>query len=52
MYMFLPFLIALISSLGIMAGKRGIGYGSLALLLLVTLAWFNFHASDPLALSF
>jgi xanthosine utilization system XapX-like protein len=52
MYMFLPFLIALISALGIMFGKKGVGYGFWLLLLVVSVAWFNFHATDALTLSF
>jgi hypothetical protein len=50
--MFLPFLIALLSVFGITAGKKKLGYGAWLLFLIITIAWFDFHATNPLRLSF
>ncbi|WP_458737174.1 DUF5993 family protein [Pseudomonas chlororaphis] len=52
MYMFLPFLIALLSALAIFFGKRQVGFCLWGLLLIVSLVWFNYHSTDSLTLSF
>ncbi len=52
MFMFLPFLIALAAAIGILTHKRKISYALWLLLLVVTLAWFDHHVTDPLNLSF
>ncbi len=52
MYMFLPFLIALLSAMALFFGKRRVGYYLWGLLWIVSLVWFNYHATDPLTLSF
>ncbi|WP_219735174.1 MULTISPECIES: DUF5993 family protein [unclassified Pseudomonas] len=52
MYMFLPFLIALLSAIAIFFGKRRAGFCLWGLLVIVSLVWFNYHSTDPLTLSF
>ncbi|AZE49501.1 hypothetical protein C4K04_3831 [Pseudomonas chlororaphis] len=52
MYMFLPFLIALLSSISIFFGKKRTGFWLWGLLLIVSLVWFNYHSTDLLNLSF
>lgn len=52
MYMFLPFLLALITGVSILLNKRGASYLLWALLLVVTLLSFMHHVTDPLTLSF
>lgn len=52
MYMFLPFLLALGATLGVLVGKTRLGYAMWATLVLITLLSFEYHVSDPLALSF
>ncbi len=52
MYMFLPFLLALGATLGVLVGKKKLSYAMWATLVLITLLSFKHHVSDPLALSF
>ena len=52
MFMYLPFLIALLAVIGIISGRKKAGYALWLVLCLVTIAWFNHHASDVLQLSF
>ncbi|MDY7545191.1 DUF5993 family protein [Glaciimonas sp. Gout2] len=52
MFMFLPFLIALLAVLSMLAGKEKIGLGLWLTLLIVTIASFNHHATSSLNLSF
>ncbi|PRY96865.1 hypothetical protein BCM14_2622 [Jezberella montanilacus] len=52
MYMFLPFLLALGTSLCAMTGKKTPAYTLWLVLLVVTLLWFKHHATDALTLSF
>ncbi|WP_423144734.1 DUF5993 family protein [Pseudomonas chlororaphis] len=50
--MFLPFAIALVGAVSIYSGRKQVGFGGGALLLLITVVWFGQHVTDPLALSF
>jgi hypothetical protein len=52
MYMFLPFLTALCAALSSIAGKSKLSYGLWLIMLIITLCWFKYHASDALTLSF
>ncbi len=52
MYMFLPFLLALITCISILMNKRTASYLLWSLLLVVTLLSFIHHVTDPLTLSF
>jgi len=52
MYMFLPFLIALGAILSTTFGKNKSTYLIWLLLLVITLLWFKYHATDSLNLSF
>lgn len=52
MYMFLPFLLALLAAAGTLMGKRTTSYVMWVLLLIVTVLSFQFHATDTLPLSF
>ena len=52
MFMFLPFLIALCAAFSAVMGKTKISYVLWVVLILVTLEWFNYHATDPLMLNF
>ncbi len=52
MFMFLPFLLALVAALCVLAGRPGPALGFTGLLMIVTLAWLQYHATDPLKLSF
>ncbi|KAF3997352.1 DUF5993 family protein [Glaciimonas immobilis] len=52
MFMFLPFLIAVLAALSVFYDKRKIGFALWCALIIVTLASFNYHASSPLNLSF
>lgn len=52
MYMFLPFLLALITGISILLNKRTASYLLWSLLLIVTLLSFMHHVTDPLTLSF
>ncbi|WP_201747207.1 DUF5993 family protein [Glaciimonas sp. PCH181] len=50
--MFLPFLIALLAVVSMILGKKKTGFGLWFALLVVSVAWFNHHATSPLNLSF
>ncbi len=52
MYMFLPFLLALGMVLSVVAGKPKLSYVMWMALVLVAVLSFQYHVSDPLALSF
>jgi hypothetical protein len=52
MFMYLPFLIALLAVISVVCGRKKTGYALWLVLCLVTIAWFNYHASDTLNLSF
>jgi hypothetical protein len=52
MYMFLPFLIASLSGACVLFGKRALAYGLWTVLVTITLAWYLYHATDSLNLSF
>ncbi|MBR0785087.1 DUF5993 family protein [Bradyrhizobium iriomotense] len=50
MYMFLPFLLALAGC--VWWSRRGLSYALWSATVVVTIAWFFHHATDPLKLSF
>jgi hypothetical protein len=50
--MFLPFLIALAIIITVVAGKKKLTYALWVVLLIVTVFWFKYHATDALNLSF
>jgi len=52
MFMFVPFLIALLGALGILYGRRQASLAAWGLLVVITLVWFRHHATDPLQLAF
>ncbi len=52
MFMFVPFLLALLAALGILYGRRQVALAAWGLLVLITLVWFQHHATDPLNLVF
>lgn len=52
MFMYLPFLLALLAVLGIAFGWKTFSYAMWLVTLSVTLWWFSFHATSPLNLSF
>ncbi|WP_375310720.1 DUF5993 family protein [Bradyrhizobium sp. A5] len=52
MYMFLPFLLALAGCACIWHIRLGLSYALWSATILVTVAWFFHHATDPLKLSF
>ncbi|MCC8367745.1 MULTISPECIES: DUF5993 family protein [Xenorhabdus] len=52
MYMFLPFLIALVIIITVVAGKKKLTYALWFALLIITVFWFKYHATDALNLSF
>lgn len=52
MYMFLPFLIAFFAAIAITMNKRKLGIFLWFLLFIVTIIWFDYHATEPLNLTF
>ncbi|MBW7961908.1 DUF5993 family protein [Bradyrhizobium sp. BR 10261] len=52
MYMFLPFLLALAGCASVWRSHARLGYGLWAATIVVTVAWFFHHATDPLKFSF
>jgi hypothetical protein len=52
MVMALPFLLSLIAIICTMVAQRRVAIGVWVLLAVVLLAWLQFHATDPLGLSF
>jgi hypothetical protein len=52
MVMALPFLLGLIATALAMAGQRRAAMGAWFLLAIVLVAWFKYHATDSLGLSF
>ncbi|MBO9536310.1 DUF5993 family protein [Herbaspirillum sp.] len=52
MFMYLPFLLALLAVVGIVIGWRTFSFAMWLCALCVTLYWFSFHATSPLKLSF
>ncbi|WDZ95896.1 DUF5993 family protein [Herbaspirillum sp. WKF16] len=52
MFMYLPFLLALLAVLGIAIGWKAFSYAMWLGALGVTLWWFSFHATSALNLSF
>ena len=52
MYMFLPFLLALLTVVGSITDKPKISLGLFFLLIVIAFASFSHHATDPLKLSF
>ncbi|PHM54153.1 DUF5993 family protein [Xenorhabdus hominickii] len=52
MYMFLPFLIALVIIATVITGKKKLTYTLWFVLLIITVFWFKYHATDALNLSF
>ena len=52
MVMFLPFLLAVATALTTVVGLRKISYLLWIILLATTCAWFQYHATSALALSF
>jgi len=52
MFMFLPFLVVLVSAVGALAGHRAAAYFFWLATLFITLGWFAHHATSPLKISF
>lgn len=52
MYMFLPFLLALAACACVLGSRAGPSYLLWSATVLVTVAWFFHHATDPLKFSF
>jgi len=52
MVMALPFLLGVIAIICTMVAQRRVAIGVWVLLVVVLLAWLQFHATDPLGLSF
>ncbi|MBD1227131.1 DUF5993 family protein [Xenorhabdus griffiniae] len=52
MYMFLPFLIALIIIVTVVTDKKKLTYTLWFALFIITVFWFKYHATDALNLSF
>jgi hypothetical protein len=52
MFMFLPFLLGLLAALCMLTGRQKPALAFSLLLAVVTLAWLQYHATDPLQLSF
>lgn len=52
MYMFLPFLLAVAVCACVWRSRAGLGYALWGVTVLVTVAWFLHHATDPLQFSF
>jgi hypothetical protein len=52
MIMPLPFLLGFIAILLAMSGRRGAAIGIWAILALILVAWFKYHATDSLGISF
>lgn len=52
MFMYLPFLLALLAVIGIVIGWKTFSFAMWLAALCVTLYWFSFHATSPLNLSF
>lgn len=52
MFMYLPFLLALLATVGIALGWQALGHVMWLLTLGVTLYWFAQHATGVLSLSF
>ncbi|WWO99757.1 MAG: DUF5993 family protein [Candidatus Dasytiphilus stammeri] len=50
--MFFPFLIAFITVISFLLNKKTTGYVLLIILLILTLVWFQYHATTSLNLSF
>ncbi|WWO95335.1 MAG: DUF5993 family protein [Candidatus Dasytiphilus stammeri] len=50
--MCLPFLIAFITVISFLLNYKQIGYILLIILLILTIAWFKYHATTSLNLSF
>jgi hypothetical protein len=51
MYMFLPFLTALIGLVLVWFEKRIAGLGMLAITVIILIVWFRFHATNHLNIS-
>lgn len=52
MFMFLPFLVALVTTLTAVSGNKKVSYVLWLALVVITLLSFKHHATDPLNLSF
>lgn len=52
MYMFLPFLLALVNCACVWRSRSASSYVLWGMTVAVTIAWFFHHATDPLKLSF
>jgi len=52
MYMFLPFLLALVGCASAWRSRAGLSYALWSATIVVTVAWFFHHATDPLKFSF
>ncbi|KAF1046063.1 MAG: hypothetical protein GAK35_01177 [Herbaspirillum frisingense] len=52
MFMYLPFLLALLAVLGIALGWKSFSHAMWLATLIVTLWWFSLHATGALTLSF
>ncbi len=52
MYMFLPFLLALVNCACVGRSHAALSYVLWGTTIVVTVAWFFHHATDPLKLSF
>ncbi|MCK1740454.1 hypothetical protein IVA80_06130 [Bradyrhizobium sp. 139] len=52
MYMFLPFLLALAGCACVGRSYAGLGYVLWSATIVITVAWFFHHATDPLNFSF
>lgn len=52
MYMFLPFLLALAGSACVWSARAGASYALWSAMIVITVAWFFHHATDPLKFSF
>ncbi|KRQ12668.1 hypothetical protein AOQ71_16120 [Bradyrhizobium manausense] len=52
MYMFVPFLLALAGCASVWRSHARLGYGLWGATIVVTVAWFFHHATDPLKFSF
>lgn len=51
-YMFLPFLLALAGCASVWRSRAGLSYALWSATIVVTVAWFFHHATDPLKFSF
>ncbi|CDG22750.1 putative inner membrane protein [Xenorhabdus poinarii G6] len=52
MYMFLPFLVALVTIVTVITNKKKLTYTLWFTLFIITVFWFKYHATDALNLSF